>query len=106
LIVSKTKPYTAIKLAALLAALAIAYAPPALARTDQTARPEATIESTRHDFGEAFAGEELMHVFTVRNTGDAPLKLSQTKMLGIRRPTSAIVRVLPVKFAPASAAPG
>jgi hypothetical protein len=106
LIVNKSKTFTAINLAALLAAMVIVYAPPALARTGQSARPEATIESTRHDFGEAFAGEELMHVFTVRNTGDAPLELSQTKILGIRRPTSATVRLLPVRFAPAGAAPG
>jgi hypothetical protein len=106
LIVNKTKTFTAIKLAALLSALGIVCAIPALARTGQSARPEATIESTRHDFGEAFAGEELMHVFTVRNTGDAPLELSQTKLLGIRRPTSATAQSLPVKFAPASAAPG
>jgi hypothetical protein len=106
LIVNKTKTFTAIKLAALLSALGIVCAIPALARTGQSARPEATIESTRHDFGEAFAGEELMHVFTVRNNGDAPLELSKTKLLARRRPASVIGLILPVSFAPASAAPG
>src|SRR5215218_5798504 len=39
--------------------------------------PEAVIDSTKFDFGEAIIGEELEHVFTVRNLGAAPLELFQ-----------------------------
>lgn len=101
-----TKTHTSIRLAVALAALVMAFAPRTLATTGQSALPKVAIESTRHDFGEAFAGEELMHVFTVHNTGDAPLELSKTKILARGRPASAIGHILPVSFAPASAAPG
>jgi hypothetical protein len=38
--------------------------------------PQLVIEQTRHDFGEAFAGEALPHTFSLRNAGTAPLELS------------------------------
>ncbi|HEU4386968.1 MAG TPA: hypothetical protein VFV34_04160 [Blastocatellia bacterium] len=38
--------------------------------------PRLAIEQKRHDFGKAFAGEALSHVFGVRNAGTAPLTLS------------------------------
>ena len=33
----------------------------------QTRAPELVIESTKRDFGDVFAGEELVHVFPIRN---------------------------------------
>jgi hypothetical protein len=51
------------------------------ARRSQKALPRLVIDSTKKDFGEVYAGEELEHVFTVRNEGDAPLELSQTPLL-------------------------
>ncbi len=48
----------------------------------QPAKPtaEAIIDSTKHDFGEVFAGEELEHTFTIRNVGLGALELSQTPL--------------------------
>lgn len=43
----------------------------------QTSAPVLNIDKTQHDFGEVFVGEELVHVFSVRNEGSAPLELSQ-----------------------------
>lgn len=86
--------------------LALVFVLPQFTEAGQTASPEVVIESTRHDFGEVFVGEELMHVFVVRNTGAAVLELSQTRILGIRRPTSIIPRLIPVKLGPANTAPG
>jgi len=45
-----------------------------------TASPELVIDSTRRDFGEVFVGEELTHVFTVRNIGTAPLELANKSL--------------------------
>ena len=39
--------------------------------------PEAVIDNAKFDFGEAFIGEDIIHVFIVRNLGIAPLELSQ-----------------------------
>jgi hypothetical protein len=50
----------------------IAYSP--AARGDQS-RPRAVVDYTRHDFGVVFAGEQIFHVFTIRNEGSAPLTL-------------------------------
>ena len=46
--------------------------------------PKLTLESARHDFGEVFAGEDLSHVFLVRNSGSVPLELSDSPQLGTR----------------------
>ena len=46
--------------------------------------PEAVMASTRRDFGDVFAGEELEQNFPVRNAGTKPLELSQKSMLGAR----------------------
>ena len=54
------------------------------------ALPEVKIESTRHDFGEVFVGEDISHVFTVRNFGPAPLELSTTQQFITPRPASAL----------------
>ena len=55
--------------------------------------PEVVMGSTRRDFGDVFAGEELEQNFPVRNAGNKPLELSQKSTLGARSsPTSSSVR--------------
>jgi len=46
--------------------------------------PEAVMASTRRDFGDVFAGEELEQNFPVHNAGTKPLELSRKSMLGTR----------------------
>ena len=46
--------------------------------------PQLVLDNPRHDFGEVFAGEDLSHVFWVRNVGSAPLELSEMPQLGTR----------------------
>ena len=41
-----------------------------------TSGPKIVVAEYRHDFGEAFAGQFMDHVFTIRNEGTAPLSLS------------------------------
>ena len=43
----------------------------------QARSPELVIDSTRHDFGDAFIGEELQYAFSIRNAGSAPLELAE-----------------------------
>ncbi len=43
----------------------------------QTRAPELIIDGTQRDFGDVFVGEELMHVFSVRNNGPVPLELAE-----------------------------
>lgn len=43
----------------------------------QTRAPVLVIDSTKRDFGDVFAGEELMQVFSVRNDGAVPLELAE-----------------------------
>jgi hypothetical protein len=51
-------------------------------------QPWLSIDKTEHNFGEVFAGEELEHVFTVRNTGTAPLELFDGgPVAALERPT-------------------
>jgi hypothetical protein len=38
-------------------------------------RAKAVVTHTRFNFGEVFAGEQLVHVFSIRNEGTAPLTL-------------------------------
>ena len=45
--------------------------------------PKVEIGSTKKDFGEVFAGEELEQNFPVRNLGSKPLELSQKSALGM-----------------------
>jgi len=49
--------------------------------------PEAVMASTKRDFGDVFAGEELEQNFPVRNAGTKPLELSQKSTLGSRSTT-------------------
>ena len=46
--------------------------------------PEVVMGSTRRDFGDVFAGEELEQNFPVRNAGTKPLELSQKSTMGAR----------------------
>jgi hypothetical protein len=60
-----------------------------LAQASQTTDgPEVAIASTRRDFGDVFAGEELEQNFPVRNTGTKPLELAQKSTLGLNSKTS------------------
>ena len=43
--------------------------------------PQLVVDKIRHEFGDVFAGEDLMHVFWVRNIGAAPLELSEMPLL-------------------------
>lgn len=43
----------------------------------QARAPELVIESTKRDFGDVFAGEELVQVFMIRNAGSVPLELAE-----------------------------
>jgi len=45
--------------------------------------PEVVMETTTRDFGEVFAGEELVHQFYVRNVGTKPLELKEKSALGM-----------------------
>lgn len=54
--------------------------------------PEVAMASTKRDFGDVFAGEELEQNFPVRNAGNKPLELSQKSALGSRSATPDVVR--------------
>jgi hypothetical protein len=77
-----------------------------LARQRQAvALPEVKIDSTRHDFGDVFLGEDISHVFTVRNFGPAPLELSTTQQLvAPRRASAASAAPRPPALTPLTAA--
>lgn len=46
--------------------------------------PEVAMDSSKRDFGDVFAGEELEQNFPVRNVGDKPLELERRSTLGRR----------------------
>lgn len=86
----------------------------------QTGAPAFTIDSTRRNFGDVFIGEELEQVFTVRNTGQKPLELSEKsvttgsippssrdliKTVSFNRDLYAGTRLLPVAASARRAAP-
>lgn len=61
-----------------------AHFPPASSARTRADGPEVVMGSTRRDFGDVFAGEELEQNFPVRNAGTKPLELSQRSTLGTR----------------------
>jgi len=56
------------------------------AGTDRS--PKVAIESTRCNFGVVFAGEQLNHVFLVRNVGTKTLELDNKSLTGLAQPAS------------------
>jgi hypothetical protein len=53
------------------------------ARTSyQSETPYVVMDTNRRDFGDVFAGEELMQIFYVRNAGSKQLELAQKSTLG------------------------
>ena len=76
-----------------LSVLAFALSIPAHFPSASSARtrvdgPEVVMASTKRDFGDVFAGEELEQIFPVRNTGTKALELAQKSTLGTRSTTS------------------
>ena len=53
-----------------------------LQRSPGTEGPEVSIASTKRDFGDVFAGEELEQYFPVRNLGSKQLELDHKSALG------------------------
>lgn len=94
----------AIRLAALLFILSCTAPLDAAARCQTTAQaPELVIESTRHSFGDAFAGETLFHSFPIRNNGNRPLELSDKIPIprtSIYRPQDDRLSARPAGFTP------
>lgn len=62
----------------------VAHFPPASSARTRADGPEVVMGSTRRDFGDVFAGEELEQNFPVRNAGTKPLELSHKSTLGTR----------------------
>jgi hypothetical protein len=52
-------------------------APPVAARQNVPARAQVVLDTTRRDYGEVFAGEELDYPYNIFNAGTAPLELMQ-----------------------------
>jgi hypothetical protein len=52
-----------------------------------TEGPEVSMASTKRDFGDVFAGEELIQKFLVQNLGSKQLELVQKSNLGSRPAT-------------------
>ena len=52
------------------------------AQTRPVGLPKVVVNKTDHNFGEVFAGEELMAVFGISNVGSAPLELSDKNLTG------------------------
>ena len=61
--------------------LCCALTPTSNARTPADG-PEVVMASTKRDFGDVFAGEELEQNFPIRNVGTKPLELERKSALG------------------------
>ena len=74
-------------------------------------RPKAVVTQTRFDFGPVFAGEQLIHVFSIRNDGTAPLTLldkardteGRAGHGEAREPRIAYAAAIPSSFGPVAA---
>ncbi len=52
---------------------------PAGSSSGQTGGPKITLDQTEFDFGNVTEGDKLTHVFTIKNTGDAPLLIDRVR---------------------------
>lgn len=51
---------------------------PVMAVADQPA-PKAVVETDGHDFGTVLEGNDVIHEFVIKNTGDAPLAIKDVR---------------------------
>jgi hypothetical protein len=65
--------------------LAAPFIPIALAAPQSA--PLVFMNQTRRDFGDVFAGEDLEHIFNIRNDGDAPLAIDNKSLTGQSAPS-------------------
>ena len=42
-------------------------------------KPSAVVENPVHNFGLVYAGKSVVHSFTIKNTGDAPLVIESVR---------------------------
>src|SRR5579862_5585629 len=52
---------------------------PALALARSADGPQLVIDSPNHNFGDVFSGEQISHVFHIRNSGTGELQLADRK---------------------------
>lgn len=79
-------------LSAIMAAGSQSQSRPAyLAQQVAPARAKVVLDTTRHDYGEVFAGEELDYPYNILNAGTAPLELMQ-RALSSRAANSAALQ--------------
>lgn len=79
---------------ALSIALVVSAASPSKAASFKTAsqQPELALDKTSVDYGEIFAGEELLTSFRVSNAGQQILQISETPLLPSKQTVSAYFR--------------
>ena len=70
----------------------------------QARAPEVILDSTKRDFGDVFAGEELVHVFSIRNDGPVPLELAEKSVTTGRGLPSSRGLIKTVSFNPSKQA--
>jgi hypothetical protein len=78
---SRARRWSVITLLAISVTAALGSQPGQKTKSPAASKPQAqaVLDATRRDYGDVFEGEELEHVFNVRNTGDAVLTLAQLK---------------------------
>jgi len=78
---SRARRWSVITLLAISVTTALGSQPGQKSKSPTASKPhaQAVLDATRRDYGDVFEGEELEHVFNVRNTGDAVLTLAQLK---------------------------